>query len=419
MTTSVDPATTPLPHVSTRRSAPVAGSVALLCLVAVLAEATADVLPDAPLVWVLTPVRLVPALGLVAVWVAGTGPLRCRTWLDPAVGLLLLASAVATALARQDWAPWRGLLTAVAVFYLAVGVRRAVPGSWPACGLLALVGISVAGLTAARQSAGDIATGFCRGALDDSADVCGPDAVVRAVGTFANPNLLAAFLVLLLPLAMAGSLALADRASRLLGTGLVAAGYAAVLLTASRGGVLAALAGVAAFLVLQRPTRRRLLLAGVVVAFGMGVLALVSGGSVRVRGDVWGAAAHIVATHPLGVGPGRAGALLDAAIPGPEAFQHAHDLWLNWAVEAGLPGLAAVLGLTVGAAVIAVIAARRGSGAAVACESGLAGFAVMSVADDPANAIRISLALWAVLGLLAAEPIRQVVTPDRSRSGSR
>ncbi|QYN39022.1 hypothetical protein K1T35_18575 [Pseudonocardia sp. DSM 110487] len=47
-------------------------------------------------------------------------------------------------------------------------------------------------------------------------------------GTFANPNLLAAFLVLLLPLAAVGSSALAERASRMLGTGVVVCGYAAV-----------------------------------------------------------------------------------------------------------------------------------------------------------------------------------------------
>jgi len=421
VTLAAEPMTTPIRHVPAGRRAVVAGSVAVLCLAAVLAEATADVLPDAPLVGVVTPVRLVLAVGLVAVWVAGTDPVRMRTWLDPAVALLVVAAAVATVVAGQDWAPWRGVLTTAAVFYLAVGVRRAVPGSWPACGLLALVATGVAGPAAARQSAGGTATGFCRGAFVDSADVCGPDAVIRAVGTFSNPNLLAAFLVLLLPLAAAGSAALADRSSRLVGTGVVAFGYAAVLLTASRGGVLAALAGITAFLVLQQPTRRRLLLAGTVGVLGVGVLALVSHGSVGVRGDIWGAALRIVAAHPLGVGPGRAGPMLDAAIPGPEAFQHAHDLWLNWAVEAGVPGLVAVLAVTVVAGVVAVLAARRGSRAAVACGAGLAGFAVMSLADDPANAIRVSLALWAVLGLLAAEmrPGRQPATTARSRSGSR
>ena len=421
--TVVESRTVPLPMVgpmSRRRT--LAGSVALLSLAAVVLEATAGILPDDPVVGQLTPVRLVLGVGLVALWVGGCGPARWRTPFDLAIVVLLVATGVATVAAGQDWAPWRGVLTAVAAFYLAVGVRRAVPGSWPAFGLLALACVAVAGTAAAHQAATGIATGFCRGALDASADVCGPDAVVRSVGTFSNPNLLAAFLVLMLPVAAAGSAALADRPSRLVGAGLVAVGYAAVLLTASRGGVFAALAGLAAFLVLLRPTRRRLLMSGAVGVLGGGLLVAVSGGSVGVRGDIWAAAVRVVGHHPLGVGPGRAGPALDAAIPGPEAFRHAHDLWLNWAVEAGVPGLLGALAVTVVAAVVAVRAARRGSAVAVGCGAGLAGFAAISVADDPANALRISLALWAVLGMLAAEEPgvrRQLVTDVRSRSGSR
>jgi hypothetical protein len=61
-------------------------------------------------------------------------------------------------------------------------------------------------------------------------------------------------------------------------------------------------------------------------------------------------------------------------------------------------------------------------------QAGLAGFAVMSLADHPANAIRVSIALWFVLALVAAEsaprtPARrrsgQLATGVRSRSGSR
>lgn len=192
--------------------------------------------------------------------------------------------------------------------------------------------------------------------------MCGPDAVIRAVGTFANPNLLAAFLVLLLPLAAAGSAALADRPSRLLGTGVVAVGYAAVLLTASRGGVAAALAGVVAFLVLLRPSRRRLLMAAATAVLGAGLVVVASPRHGRRAGR------HLGGRRAAGAHPsarcraGAAGAALDAAIPGPEAFQHAHDLWLN-----------------------------------------------------------VSLALWLVLGLLAAElrPGAQPASAARSRSGSR
>ncbi len=345
-------------------------------------------------------------------------------------------------LAGQPWAAWRGVLTAVAAYYLVVGVRRSVPDAGPALGLLALVGVAVAGTVAARQAAAGTATGFCRGAIDGSADVCGPDAVIRAVGTFSNPNLLAAFLVLLLPVAAAGAAQLADRASRLVGTALVVVGYAAVLLTASRGGIVAAVAGAAVFVVLRRDhgrvlpvgERRRLgravvVLLGVGGVVAAGLLLLAPALSVGVRADVWTAAVGLVAQHPLGVGPGRAGALLDAAIAGDEAFQHAHNLWLNWAVEAGVPGLVARAGDHRGRCDRSPCrAAIAGSATAVAAGAGLAGFAVMSLADHPANAIRVSIAVWIVLALVAAESAPRtlagaaLVSPPqavRSRSGSR
>lgn len=399
----------PAPRAGAEPTAPVdrhvvvAGSVALLCLAAAILEATADLLPDDPVFWVFTPLRLVLVIGLAALAVAGLRPAQLRSPLDFPVALLLMATAAATVLAGQQWSPWRGVLTTVGVFYLAVGVRRALPDSWPALSLLTLVGVAVAGTTAARQIANGTDTGFCRGSFDGSADLCTGEELIRATGTFSNPNLLAAFLVLLLPLAAAGSMALADRTARLIGTAAVVVGYAAVLLTGSRGGILAALAGVAAFVVLRRPTRRRLLVAGGVSVVGVGVMAAASGGSFGVRSDVWSAAVSLLVSEPLGVGPGRAGALIDATVPGGEAFTHAHNLWLNYAVEAGLPGLVAALALTALAGLVVVRAAARGSDVAVALGAGLAGFAVMSLADHPANAIRIAIALWALLGLVAAE----------------
>ncbi|MBW0117055.1 O-antigen ligase domain-containing protein, partial [Pseudonocardia sp. KRD-169] len=238
--------TAPLPTIRPRRAA-VGGALALLCLAAVLLDAAADLLPDDPLAGVLTPLRLVVLLGLAALAVAR--PVPVRTPFDLPVALLLVAAAVATALNGQPWSGWRAVLTGAAVLYLTAGVRRVVPGAWPALALLALLGVGVAATAAARQSANGTGTGFCRGALDGSADLCTGVEMIRATGTFANPNLLAAFLVLLLPIAAAGATGLADRASRLVGTAVVVVGYAALLLTGSRGGVLAAVAGVTAFVV--------------------------------------------------------------------------------------------------------------------------------------------------------------------------
>lgn len=403
-------ATTPLASVARRRRAPVAGGIALLCLAAVLLESAGDLLPDEPVLGVFTPMRVAVLAGLVAVLVVRA---RLRTPFDPALALGLLATAVATVVAGQPFAPWRAVLTAAGVFYLAVGVRRALPGSGAALGLLALLAVTVAGAAGVRQAADGTATGFCRGALDGSADLCTGAELVRVTGTFANPNLLAALLVLLLPVAAVGSAALADRASRLLGSAVVVIGYAALLLTGSRGGVLAGIAGVAVLLVLRRPTRARLLGAAVAATGCLAVLAVATGGRFGVRGEVWTAAVRLVAEHPLGVGPGRAGALIDRQVAGDEAFAHAHDLWLNWAVEAGWPGLAAALLLTGLAVAVTVRAAGRGSVVAAAASAGLAGFAVLSLADHPANTSRIAVALCAVLGVLAAESRSQRPSPAR------
>ncbi len=52
---------------------------------------------------------------------------------------------------------------------------------------------------------------------------------------------------------------------------------------------------------------------------------------------------------------------------------------------------------------IAVRAARHPHGVGAAAPgAGLAGFAVMALADHPANTARLSVALWVVVGLLVA-----------------
>lgn len=150
--------------------------------------------------------------------------------------------------------------------------------------------------------------------------------------------------------------------------------------------------------------RVRLVITAVVVAAVAG-LVLAAAGSVGIRGDVWSAAGAAVAAHPLGVGIGRSGAVITAAMPGGDLIEHAHDFWLNWAVEAGYPGLVAVLALTAAAVVAVVRAMRNGSRSAPAIGAGLAGFATICLVDHPANSLRVALALWVVLGLLAAADV--------------
>ena len=389
--------------------------LAVLCLAAVLLEAAAEVLPDAPLVSVLTPLRLVLAVGLVALVAGGARLAAFRTRLDLPIVLLVLAATVTTAAGGWSGAPLRGLLTVLAGYYLVVGLRRIWPASTAAIGLLALVAVAVPAALALGQATDGTPTGFCRTGL--LAEVpCGPGALVRAVGTFPNPNLLAAFLVLFAPLTMLAGAALADLSARVVMVGVMALGYAALLVTFSRAGYLAAAAGVLALALAHRRVPRAVALVGAAALAAAGVLiAAVSGAasSLGVRGQVWAAALDIAAEHPLGIGLGRAGPAIDARVPGAEQYQHAHNLWLNWLVEAGLLGLVAVIAVTALGVATAAGAARRGSPVGATGLAGLIGFLLMSVLDHPANASRIAAALWVVLGVVMAE------APARWRPGRR
>lgn len=383
--------------------------VALVALGLCFFEAAADVLPDGPLFWLVTPLRLVILFGLVAMLVvtvrAGAGLCPWRTRLDvPIVGLLLITAGLAV-LRGQDLALVRGLLTQVALFYLVVVFRRAAVTSWPAVTLLALTGTATAALAALTQWANQTPTGFCRtgfDALGDAADSCdAAGAAVRVVGTYANPNLLAAFLVLFAPIAIAGVLALSDRTVRVVGVTVVVLVYVALWFTYSRAGVAGGVVGLVAFAVLVRPTRLRLLLAGAGTAVaGLAAVLYVGGhGGLGVRRDVWSAGLALLGENPEGVGLGNAGPLVAARTPGGEEFTHVHNLWLNWFVEAGVLGGLAVLALTALVGWRVVLAARSGSWAATAVGSALAGFGVLTLVDHPANSLVIGLALAIVLGL--------------------
>jgi CheY-like chemotaxis protein len=157
---------------------------------------------------------------------------------------------------------------------------------------------------------------------------------------------------------------------------------------------------------LLRPDGPRLRRGGALVIGGLLaaiVLVVVSGAGIR--SHVWGESIRIAVRHPLGVGMGRSGALLDLAIPGSLQFQHAHNTWLNWLVEAGWIGFLAVLAITGLACWRAWRSAREGSRIAAACGAGLLGIGMMSLADHPANSLRIALAMAFVIGLLMSSPL--------------
>ena len=384
------------------------GAVAVLVL-----DATVAILPTDPLVGVFTVRRLVVLAGLAALVAGGARLGQFRSRLDVATGLLLLGGVLTTVVGRHDAAPLRGLITDIGFYYLCVGLLRVDPAARRALVSVALLAAVIAGTAALAQVHAGTPTGFCRSlALRDAA--CGPRALVRATGTFSNPNLLAAAVVLLAPV---GALRwrTTTRSARAVSLLLVALAYAGLVVSFSRAAYVAAGAGavVLGLVLVARGRGGRRGAAAAVAALGLllvlavGIF-LVSGAALGVRGELWSAALREAVRHPLlGVGLDRAGVVVSARVPGRVAFAHAHNFWLNDFLEMGLLGLLAAVLLTVLALLTAAQlagsgAARGGAATGSAGLVALVGFFLLSVVDDPANSSRIATLLWFVLALVAA-----------------
>jgi hypothetical protein len=382
-------------------------AVPALAVAVLVLDAAVPVLPDDPLVTVLTPQRLIVAAGLAA-WFAGGGRLRdLRTRLDVTIAVLVLAGTLATVRGGFEPAPTRALLTDVALFYLVVAALRGDRQAREVVALSALVAVTIPAAVALAQFTDGVPTGFCRSPSFEAVR-CAPGLLVRSTGTFANPNLLAAYLVLLAPLAATAVPALGSASSRALGVGLVALAYAGVVVAFSRSayvGVAAGSLAAAVAVAARRPGWRRPLAAAAAAGGGV-VIAVVALGVVgreTRRSEPWSLALQVAERHPAGVGLGRAGEVMTAVGQPPEPLFHAHNLWLNWLVEGGLLGLAAAVTLTATAlATAARNAATARSPGAIAVLASLLGFLVISLVDHPANSDRVASALWVVLALAVA-----------------
>jgi len=185
----------------------------------------------------------------------------------------------------------------------------------------------------------------------------------RVYGNFVLPNSLAGYLGLVLPLSMAACAA-AWRDKRRVSVR-IALGAAAVLclwclvLTGSKGGAATAALGVAVFFAVKcwGAARRRpgAVLGAVVAAGALGILLVMAAPrsipgmtgaklSMSVRVNYWRAAGRMMREHPLGVGPGAFGDNYTRykVADGWEA-RHPHNIYLNWAAEGGILGLAALI----------------------------------------------------------------------------
>ncbi|QNI93429.1 bicarbonate transporter/ ICT family [Synechococcus sp. A15-127] len=258
---------------------------------------------------------------------------------------------------------------------------------------------------------------------------------IRIYGPLGNPNLLAGYLLPLLPLAAVALLRWKGIGSRLFAGTTLILGVAATVWTYSRGGWIGMLAGLATLMLLLilRTTRhwppiwRRLLpLAVLLLAAALLTVAATKLEPIRTRvasllagrGDssnnfrinVWLAAIDMVQDRPwLGIGPGNAA--FNSVYP---LYQQpkfnalsAYSVPLELLVEMGLPGLIAGLGLLWSAlqrGLRGLTLPQPAAGAVLASLAAITGLLSQGITDTIFFRPEVQLIGWFCLATLAAQP---------------
>jgi O-antigen ligase len=377
------------------------------------------VLPSGAIFWKITLARVLVLAALAALIATGARLRDFRTGLDAPIALLVFAGIVTTLrhpLAGADEAaPLRFLLTVVVFYYVTVAMCRRQPSVRLALPMVATFAVVVSAVPGVEQVAQGHFTGFYRdGFTPIITTKPNPELLPRAKGSFVNPNLLAAHVLLLAPLAVAFALSAVAREVRTILFGLVALAYLGLLFTFSRSGVGAAFvsAGVVAYAL--RPAwrpRLRLVLAAGVVALALGAIVthgdMVGGFG---RTEAMKLSLKVSRENPTtGVGLGRAGDAMTAAGDPGDSYRHAHNLWLTWLAEAGPLALIAWLWIAGWLLWRGYRAAGRGKALAASSLAAVTGFFIFSLFDHPSNVERIATAFWFVAALVAAG----VRPPDR------
>ena len=254
-----------------------------------------------------------------------------------------------------------------------------------------------------------------------------------------NPNQLAGALVLFLPLAAAGVVGWwRERSWWFALLSLVALGLAfgTLALTQSRSGWLGAAAGLLAMAMLAMLASRRRSLQVLAVALPLALI-LAFGAFVALnpnivtrffdtpggtageiafsgRPEIWSRALYAIEDFSFtGTGLGAFRRVVNLLYPlftiSPDTdIAHAHNMFLQVAVDVGLPGLIAYLALLELAGVVAWGAARRSSGVVRALGlglfAGLIALHVYGLADALVLGSKPGLVFWMALGLIAVLP---------------
>ena len=374
---------------------------------------------------------LIAACGLLwLVWALRTppGPIgRINGWL-----LAVLAIAVlATGFSPVPVAAFKGLLKLVSylgVYALMRELLVQAPAWWDRLVAALLAGELVTSVIGIRQLYGD-SSALAR--WSDSNSVA--EGTVRIYSTLENPNLLAGFLLPVLPLAVVALLRWRSRVQRIFALTALVLGLVALVLTYSRGawmGMVASLAVMALLLALRHtrhwpPFWRRalpllLLLGGAVLLavlvtqvepLRVRVMSLVAGredSSNNFRMNVWTSVLAMIQERPwLGIGPGNTAFNLIYPLYQQPKFNalSAYSIPLELAVEAGIPGLLAGLGLFL-AAVRTGLAQRFSEGSlalpSLAAVAVFAGLGVQGLTDTIFFRPEVQLVAFLCLATLAA-----------------
>ena len=240
----------------------------------------------------------------------------------------------------------------------------------------------------------------------------------RMYSTLDNPNMLAHYLLLTIPLGVAVIINAKNANARIAGIIATLAMLAAMLMTYSRGGWLGLALSAFVFLVLLD---RRVVSLGIAGVFGLlavmprtvisRLLSIgnISDSSTTYRIYIWKGSARMLTDHWLfGIGPGVEAFravypyyALDAIVA-----PHAHSLYLMTLCETGVIGFAALMGVILSVFRTAGTAIRSEKDSAdrvylIAAISGLTGYLFQGATDWSFYNYRVMLMFWIVAALCA------------------
>jgi putative inorganic carbon (HCO3(-)) transporter len=347
-------------------------------------------------------------------------------WLLVMLGVAVLA----TGFSPVPMAAFKGLLKLISylgVYALMRELLSRAPQWWNRIVAALLAGELVSAVMAIRQLYGDT-TELARWADPNSV----ADGTIRVYGPLENPNLLAGYLIPILPIALVALLRWRTWPQRLFAAASLLTGTAALFLSYSRGGwlgMLAALGAIVLLLVLRQtrqwPTLWRRLFPLLLVSAAIAVLvvavtqieplrirvmSLVAGrqdSSNNFRINVWLAAIEMVQDRPwLGIGPGNSAFNLIYPLYQQPKFNalSAYSVPLELLVEGGIPNLLAGLGL-LAASIRAGWAQLKGESSwalpALAALAAIAGLCVQGITDTIFFRPEVQLTGWFCLATLS------------------